>query len=452
MISSVITQPNIPTMYDLFSSFPTTNLVTPFPTNFNPYQIQGNLLAIDRSSQGKGPLIVFGLVSFTAEESALVNDPTRGQIIGVNGDTMQVEWKAYTTSDQNTLTHPHPLQGGGVGVWASPAVDTIRNLLYIGTGDFHTPPPIYTGKPTDNTPDYSDSLLAINYNTGQIVDHVQLTKGDMQNGCYSPGSPVCDPTVQPPPVIYTLLGIPLVVNWNVYLTYVAHSVDILGRPPNLYQTTVNDIGSAPQLFTINVKGKNVDVVGINDKDGTYFVFDRKNLNKLYWAQPSIAFQHGNTPFDYNIGGGTIGGAAIDYAHHLIWESTWGIIDTNFNAASYIQAMDMNTGKIMASILPAQFTSSDTINGTVIANNVLYAVGGNGNLYLFDISGCGNASCNPPLLFEDQIQAFPDGSGLAPIARNVAVAYGKIFINVGEFFGPPYGGLEIYNLKLPALPH
>ncbi len=117
----------------------------------------------------------------------------RGSVVALDAKTGKQVWKTYTITEA-----PHPTnksKGGtqlwgpsGVGVWTSPAIDTRRGVLYVGTGDSYSDPP---------TP-MSDSILALDLNTGKIVWSRQITEGDVFNGnCLQPNPSTCPPNVGP---------------------------------------------------------------------------------------------------------------------------------------------------------------------------------------------------------------------------------------------------------------
>ena len=83
----------------------------------------------------------------------------RGSVVGVDSLTGDSLWQFGVTAEPN---------GAGVSVWSSAAVDTTRKLAFIGTGNNYYEP----------VSDYSDSLLAINYMTGEYAWHAQFTEGD----------------------------------------------------------------------------------------------------------------------------------------------------------------------------------------------------------------------------------------------------------------------------------
>ena len=63
----------------------------------------------------------------------------------------------------------------GVAVWNSPTVDAKRHAIYFGTGDSATEP----------APETSDSILAVDMNTGKLLWHFQAEPNDATlGGCF----------------------------------------------------------------------------------------------------------------------------------------------------------------------------------------------------------------------------------------------------------------------------
>lgn len=397
--------------------------------NVDAYQVQGNMGIVDRTGKNKSPLLVFGLSSFFMEETPVGWDFTRGSVVGVNADTMQIEWQAFTTSDQNLTTNPRPKFGGGVSVWAGSAIDTKRKLIYIGTGDFHSPPPRYSGSPSDDMPDLTDSLIAINYDTGQIVDHVQFVSGDVTSQCYLNGSPFCDPSTEPAFSLQDPFRDP---SLGPYIIPADVRTELFPLPLSPNQQ-VSDVPAAPQLFTIQNHGKPLEVVGVSDKNGTYYVLDRDNLNHIVWQTPPA---HNSLA-----SGANAGGSAIDYANKLIWFPL-DVFDENFNSSLYIEALAMDTGEVKVVIpLPGDFTNGSPS----IANNVLYIAGASGILRTYDITHCCDESHQPTLIMQDAIIQNPPPfqNFNVSVARAPAIVDGKIFVNYGQ--GDVISGMAIYSL-------
>lgn len=138
----------------------------------------------------------------------------RGWVQGIDSLTGELLWRFDTT--------PEP-SGAGVSVWSSAAVDTTRKLAFIGTGNNYYRP----------VSQYSDSLLALNYVTGELEWHAQFTENDA---------------------------------WTV-ATVLQGGVD-------------GDVGATPNLFSINGR----DVVGVGDKPGRYHVHDRITGEQV-WSRP-----------------------------------------------------------------------------------------------------------------------------------------------------------------------
>ncbi len=97
----------------------------------------------------------------------------RGSVVAFDAASGKQIWKTYTLAEE-----PKPVkktsQGtqlwgpAGVGIWSTPAVDTRRNVLYVGTGNGYTSP----------VPDTSDAVLAIGLDTGKLIWSKQLLAND----------------------------------------------------------------------------------------------------------------------------------------------------------------------------------------------------------------------------------------------------------------------------------
>jgi polyvinyl alcohol dehydrogenase (cytochrome) len=135
----------------------------------------------------------------------------RGSISGYDAETGKENWRFYTTKDN---AHDGP----GVGLWSTPAVDTKRGLLYIGSGNAYAEP----------TGPLADSILAIDYTTGKLRWSRQFRKSDV----FSAGNPKSPDT---------------------------------------------DVGASPNMWTINGH----DLVGDGDKAGVYHALDR-DTGKVVW--------------------------------------------------------------------------------------------------------------------------------------------------------------------------
>lgn len=181
---------------------------------------------------------------------------------------------------------------------------------FIGTGNTYEPP----------AAPLSDSLLAIDYRTGELVWHRQFTEGD----------------------VYT----------------------IFGQPP---QGPDADIGAAPNLFRIGDR----DVVGVGDKAGVYAVLDR-DTGETVWAR--------QLPTGSHLGGIMTTAAVHDGTIYVVSNQWANMADFHHpDNASSAYALDAATGAIVwERPLPS------TVFGAVThANGVVFVPTIEGTLYALD---------------------------------------------------------------------
>ena len=89
----------------------------------------------------------------------------RGFVVGLDAKTGKVEWKTYTTAAPGTP---------GGDTWPKGTYDHSTNTLFWGVGN--PGPWLATLRPGDNL--YTDSVLALDPNTGKIKWHYQWTPND----------------------------------------------------------------------------------------------------------------------------------------------------------------------------------------------------------------------------------------------------------------------------------
>ena len=157
-------------------------------------------------------LVVVGVGSF---EVFAPGDPPsfRGSVVALDAETGDEQWRFWLTKGDAT-------EGAGVSIWSSPAVDTERGVLYIGTGQAYALP----------APPRSDALLALDLHTGEEVWTTQFTAGDAWT--------ITDPS----------------------------GLDA-------------DVGAAPNLFDAD----GTDAVGVGDKAGSYRALDR-DTGEVLWER------------------------------------------------------------------------------------------------------------------------------------------------------------------------
>jgi polyvinyl alcohol dehydrogenase (cytochrome) len=132
----------------------------------------------------------------------------RGSVAALDSKTGAVIWKTYTIAEE-----PHPTKKNkigtqmwgpsGGGVWSSPTIDRKLRRLYFGTGDSYSDPAAAS----------TDSMMALNLDTGEVAWSKQITSGDAFNtNCLMPDRANC-PDKQGPdfdfgasPILRTLAG------------------------------------------------------------------------------------------------------------------------------------------------------------------------------------------------------------------------------------------------------
>ncbi len=110
----------------------------------------------------------------------------RGSVAALNAATGDQVWKTYTIAEPKPTKKNSigtQLYGpSGVAVWNSPTIDAKRRAVYFGTGDAATEP----------APDTSDSILAVDLDTGKVRWVFQAEPNDATlGGCGAKKSEAC---------------------------------------------------------------------------------------------------------------------------------------------------------------------------------------------------------------------------------------------------------------------
>lgn len=214
------------------------------------------------------PVVVDGIVlQGTASFENMARKDTylfRGSIGGFDAETGEQKWNFYATPADRS-------GGAGAGIWSTPAVDTRRHLLFVGTGQGLDEP----------TPPMADSIVAVDYRTGERKWSQQFTYPDVFSAAHPGGKDA-------------------------------------------------DVGASPNLWTSDGR----DLVGAGDKGGTFHALDRETGEVVWQTEltPGSAF------------GGEIGSAAfVDGT--LIASSNVGDPATNAPTnVTHVFGLDPATGK------------------------------------------------------------------------------------------------------------
>jgi len=162
----------------------------------------------------------------------------RGSLLALDAATGKVVWKSYAIESEPKPTRLNPsgvqMYGpAGGSIWNSPTIDEKRKLIYVGTGDS------FTDVPTDST----DSILALDLETGKRVWTTQVKKhDDWLVGCV-PG----------------------------------HTPDNCPKNPG----PDFDFGASPLLHTLP-DGKDIILDGA--KSGVVYAFDPDDHGKILWQK------------------------------------------------------------------------------------------------------------------------------------------------------------------------
>ena len=238
-------------------------------------------------------------VPVSSREESQVGDPRypccsfRGSVVALDATTGGRLWKTYVVTQtpgptaRNSIgTQLYGPAGGAI--WNTPTIDTRRNVLYVGTGNNFAPP----------ATDLSDSLLAVDLDTGEIRWAHQVTENDIWNGsCRQPNpeTAVC-PDKDAPDFDFT--GSPLLV----------------------------DVGNGRQLI----------VVG--NKTGIVFGFDPDASGKIVW-QRRVA--------EGSSSGGVFWGSATDGVN--IYAANADFVADDPAASGGMNAVDLRTGRLVWSV-------------------------------------------------------------------------------------------------------
>jgi polyvinyl alcohol dehydrogenase (cytochrome) len=253
-----------------------------------------------------GPVVVDGLViqPVSGVQIAIPQDDYtfRGNIVALDEATGEEQWRVYVTEDDET-------SGAGVSVWAGASVDPERHLVFVGTGNTYEEP----------TSPLSDSIVAIDYTTGEVAWSTQFTSPDVYN---MPGAGGAD-------------------------------------GPDA------DLGSTPTLWSVGDR----DLVGAGDKAGMFHALDRETGELLWETELTPGSRLG----------GVIGGSAYADGRIFVASNVGDPATQVPTGVSKLFALDAGTGEVLweADMELAVFGPA------TVANGVVYQGTGKPGMYAFD---------------------------------------------------------------------
>jgi polyvinyl alcohol dehydrogenase (cytochrome) len=132
----------------------------------------------------------------------------RGSLAALNAATGALIWKTYTIAEEAHPTTKNKIGTqlwgpSGAPIWSAPAIDPVRNAVYVTTGDNYSDPPTPT----------SDAFMAFDLDSGKILWSRQVLAADAWNGaCIRDDTTNCPSSNGPdfdfasPPILVTLAG------------------------------------------------------------------------------------------------------------------------------------------------------------------------------------------------------------------------------------------------------
>lgn len=315
-------------------------------------KIAGGYPILTQSAVVLGNVAYVGVASY---EEALVRFgfplTFRGSVLAVDTRTGAIRWKTYTAPEGYT----------GSAVWGStPAIDTVRNQLYVATGNNYSVPASATAciatAATDDAraacidpADHFDSIVALDMTTGAVNwAHKALPNDAWNLAC----------------------GISFIPGLD-------FPVD--GCPDN--QGPDYDFGQGPALFTVKGPGgKPRDLVGAGQKSGVYWALDA-GTGAVVWSTHAAPG---------GIAGGLQWGSAVDGDRVYVANSNSEFKPWVLNGGGTVywggwSALSAKTGAILwQTPNPAFDRGMGPISG---ANGVVYACSMDdaGHMYAMDAS-------------------------------------------------------------------
>ncbi|HTV23454.1 MAG TPA: PQQ-binding-like beta-propeller repeat protein [Polyangiaceae bacterium] len=307
------------------------------------------------SIQGS-PLLVANkvIVPMTTDEAFAAADPAypcctgRGSVAAFDPDTGALLWQKYTISDADAANG-----SAGAGVWGTPTYDAETGVLYFGSGQNYVPPATST----------SDSVFAVDVETGETLWQTQVTENDV---------------------------------WNFRLPPVGENKD-------------GDFGDSPKLFRLRGGRK---AIGIGQKTGTFWVFDAET------GEPIASREL--------VPGGVLGGFqtgcayanGLHFTNGVDWPDLF-VDPANFRPPPTGGAVIALSAGLSREVWRFETPGSPFISGVTVAGGVVYAVSSAlGTLYAL------RASDGRELA---QVQLGPTVSGPSVSRGRVYVGTGNLII-------------------------
>jgi len=361
--------------------------------------------AITQSANVQGDTVFIGVSSLEESLAALVpNYPCcsfRGSMLAVNANTGAIIWK--------TNTMPTAAGYSGGAVWgSSPAIDTKRGQVYIGTGNNYTVPPAVlacivaaAGNPDQQRAcippdDHFDSIMALDLNTGAIRWATRVLPYDA---------------------------------WTVECVFGIFPGNVVNCPSPAGPDY--DFAQAPALFSVQPggNGKPIELVGAGQKSGIYWALN-PDTGAVVWK--TVTGPGGVT-------GGLQWGSAVDGVRVYTANSNslnvpWTLPNATTTTNGIWSALDAATGQVIWQVTPPH--GGATSGPATTANGVVFGCSLDFQGYMYAM----NAATGQILW------SYPSGGSCL---SGAAISRGTVYWGSGysHLFGSPNN--KFYAFALPG---
>jgi polyvinyl alcohol dehydrogenase (cytochrome) len=259
----------------------------------------------------------------------------RGSMVALDANTGHILWQTFAVPDNQG--RPDGYSGGAI--WQPPAIDPMRGLLYVGTGNNYEVPErvkaCLAANPTQTScfaaNDFFDTALALDLRTGQVKWSKRLQGVDVWTvACIRNPNPVACPIPSSP------------------------DYDLGGSGPNLLP----------------------NIVGFGQKSGIYWALNPATGDVVWSSVVGPGATLGGIEWGTATDGKRIYVAITNSAH-----KSYRLIDGTTITWGAWSALDISTGRILWQTAdPAQALDMGSVS---VANSVVYAPSFSGNMHALD---------------------------------------------------------------------
>jgi polyvinyl alcohol dehydrogenase (cytochrome) len=316
----------------------------------------------------------------------------RGSMVALNAETGQIIWKTYTVPDNHGASGAY----SGGAIWQPPAIDSVRGLLYVGTGNNYDVPQSvedcevralaehnpYIDACTPQA-DHFDSALAIDLLTGKVKWYRKFRSYDAWTvACFAPRPGVTCPSPTGPDYDFSGSGPNLL--WNLVGFGGKSGIYSALNPDNgaiLWSTMVGPAGSLGGIQWGTAADATRIYVPIGNNRKTSYTLSPNGPTITWGSWAALSSQSGKILWqtaDPTQGAFDPGAASV--ANDVVYAGS---------TSGFMYALDAKTGTVLWSFA----SGGSVMDGPAIVDGVVYwgsgykkqAPGtGNNKLYAFSL--------------------------------------------------------------------